>query len=298
MRKDLWRGLMLGAVLGLFGCGGDAAGPGEGSGNFQASIDGSAWSADPALIVTWTSTTAVAGTLGFQGSTLGSDGRSLAINLSRIPGIGTYPIGVNIGTATGGIGTLSRGSQGWTTPLSGAAGTLTIATLTEDRVSGTFSFEMDPVGTSGPRIAVTNGRFDLPMSPGFVAATPAQLGSRVSGSIAATAWNAATVATSGAPGTLFVATASNDAYMVSLTMGPVTGSGPLSTGVPARRVSVQRIGGPGTWGGTAADQGTLTITSLAGGRMVGTVSASLAGTAGTVGTLVLQNIAFDLRLDP
>ena len=74
------------------------------------------------------------------------------------------------------------------------------------------------------------------------------------------------------------------------------GTYPLSSTVPLRRFSVQRIGsGGGSWGGTAADQGTITVTAISPTRMTGTFSGTLQPGPGTGAPLVITNGSFDVR---
>jgi len=292
------RGIPL-LLFALIGCSGDGpSGTGASEYYLSARIDGVAWEADPSMIIATPGAASAPGWLGFQGSSLSGGGRTMAVNLSRIPGPGTYPIGINIGTNTGGIVTVAMGSQGWNTPLSGAAGSITLTAISNEAVTGTFQFSADRVGsTPVTSISVVEGRFRVPRSPGFVAATPDEVGSSASATIGGVPWNGATIVGVGSPQTLFTVSMSNDRYTMNVSVGPVTapGAGPLTAGVPVRRVSVQRAGG-GAWGGTAGDQGTLTITSLSATRIAGTISATLAPIAGTTGTLQISDARFDVRL--
>jgi hypothetical protein len=294
----------LAAILPLLvlGCGDSPSEPGGGSGySMSARINGETWTADPALIYAAANVDGMPGFLTFQGSNLSGGGWSIAIHVSRIPGPGTYPMGMNIGTGTGGVAVHSSGSQAWNTPLNGAAGSITISSITGTSVTGTFQYQAEFVGAgSGGPATVTEGKFHVPLNPGFVAATADELGNRMTGTIAGSVWNAATVVGVGAPQTLWTTNASNGIYSVSLSAGPVTGPGsaPLGTGVPVRRVSVQRIGSPGGWGGTTLDTGTVTITSLSATRIAGTISGTLSPVAGAVGTLTIENMQFDVRLTP
>jgi hypothetical protein len=296
----------LGAILlaATAACGGDngPAGPDEPGGNLlSATLDGSPWSAQPGTIVA-PNAPALPGSLSFQGSTTsGGTARTVSIQLSRIPGPGTYPLGMNVNSATGGIATYVAGSQGWTTPLNGASGSITITEVGGTRVRGTFSFEAaSMVPGSAPAVVATQGRFDVPLSIGFAAATPDQLGSTVSGTVGGGAWNASTVVGTSSQN-VYSFTATNLDYTITATIGPVTGPGssPLSSSVPLRRLDVQRAGG-GAWGGTAADQGTLTITSLTAARITGSFSGTLAAVPAGSGAppLTITNAVFDVRLGP
>jgi hypothetical protein len=273
-------------------CGGDAVAPPDGAGGarLSARIDGTTWEAVAATVVVQAGTQP--GGLHVQGSTLASPAWTLALTVSRVPGPGTYPLGVNIGTATGGTAIAVSGSHSWTTPLSGAAGSMTITSITDTRIRGTFNFQADAVaaGTAPARVTVASGEFDVPRPPGFAPATAAEVGSRVSATVNGTAWHAATVVTSGGG-----FGASNTEFMMTL-VGPTPepGTYPLGGSAP-RRFVVQRIGVGTAWGGTAADQGSVTISSVAGGRLVGTFSATLPQTTGSGAPLVITNGIFDIR---
>ncbi len=281
-------------------CGGDPSfGPDDPRNNtFDATIEGVAWTAS--TVSAEQSVAGIPGYLNFQGSSAGANPRTMAITLARIPGPGTYPLGMNTQSATGGSVTMVEGSRSWLTPLSGAAGTVTITSLTSSRVVGTFQFVAVPfLGTSGGPQTVTNGAFDVPLSAGFVAATPAQLGGKVSMDIAGfpIRWNAATTVASGTLPSLITVVANNGSYSATLVLGPIElGTLALSNTVPLRRLTVTQPGTAGGWGGTAGDQGSMTVTQASNGRLVGTFSATLAPTpaTSTLTPLTITNGTFDV----
>jgi hypothetical protein len=243
----------------------------------------------------------IPGTISFQGSTTAATtgARSMAVNLAFIPGPGTYPLGVNIGTTPGGIITYVDGSASWTTPLSGAAGSITIASITASRVTGSFTFTADPT-TTGTPIQGTNGSFDVPLSAGFVPASGENIGSTLTATIGGTPYVGGTVVGSGGATTTRSVIASTPAYTVSITVGPITepGGGPLTgVTVPLRRVRIQQTGTANVWGGNGNDTGTLTVTSLSASRIAGTFSGTLQALPGTVGpaTLTVANGTFNVR---
>jgi hypothetical protein len=297
----------LGATaVGTAACAGGDGGPaapggGTGDGSLSARINGASWTAAPSTVVTVTSTPALPGSLAMQGSTLGAPARVLQLFLTRIPGVGTYPLGINTGTGTGGIANVIEGGQSWSTPLSGAAGTVTISSLTDTRVRGSFSFQATSIIGSGAAVTVTDGQFDVARSASYVTPTAAQLGSVVSASLGGANWNAATVAVAGASGT-YVIVGSNTTHQISMTVGPITapGSGPLSATMPVRRITVQRLADGVSWGGTAGDQGTIAISVISADRIVGTFTATLApaGTNASQPALAIAGGTFDVRLGP
>ena len=59
--------------------------------------------------------------------------------------------------------TYTEGSNAWAASgTGGGSGTMTITTLTGERVAGTFSFQVNAVGTQTPTtVSLTNGVFDI-----------------------------------------------------------------------------------------------------------------------------------------
>ncbi len=55
--------------------------------------------------------------------------------------------------------------QGWGTQYSEVPGTITITSLTDSRVTGTFSFTAEPSPSSSQTetLTVVNGQFDIPV---------------------------------------------------------------------------------------------------------------------------------------
>ena len=110
-------------------CGG-GGGPGNNNaGNMSASIDGTGWSS--------TSATASANTGGIftiTGLQLGS-GTSVTMTLYSIGAPGTFPLGVG-GTVAGGLASVVSGTSGWSTPLSGDAGSVTVTSVSPTRIAG------------------------------------------------------------------------------------------------------------------------------------------------------------------
>jgi hypothetical protein len=296
----------LALLLLLAACGGSSAGPDDGGGGggggggagtnrLTATIDGQAFVASQ---VQANPVSTVPGSLAFQGTqVVGGVARSMAIYLAFIPGPGTYPLGMNIGTSPGGTVTVVSGTSAFTTPLSGAAGTITITTLTSTRVVGTFSYVATAtLGTATS--TVTNGVFDVPLSTGYVVPTADLAGSTMTATINGTPQVMATLTGIGGGASTRVLGGMNLDYSISITLGPITApeSGPL-TGftVPTRRVTVTRVGTAQSWGGAGNDTGTFTVTSISATRIAGTFSGTLAPNAQATGTLTVANGTFSVR---
>jgi Family of unknown function (DUF6252) len=295
-------------VLGVgLGCGGGAGGPGGpgggdagsgggGSGNITANVDGQAWQS------TVTSEQAQVGPLGaitIQGTYANTT--TITLNLYNIDQPGTYPLGVGA-AVVGGLGVVSTVSgQSWATPSSGAAGSVTLTTLTSTRIAGTFTFEATPLagGAAGNK-AVTNGNFDLILaSNGHFGTLPDNQGSVVRGSVAGAPWNAATAFMTLPGGTLSLSFG-NLGYTIGVLKTSFTGPGTfdvgLSPGLAAVSAVVPSTGGGPSWVPAASGSGTFTVTSLTATRIQGTLTATLVPLAGSgaVGNLDISNLAIDI----
>ncbi|MEI2720608.1 MAG: DUF6252 family protein [Gemmatimonadales bacterium] len=284
----------------LAACGGGSpTGPNGGGGNgtdrVTASIDGQAFTA---TMIQANPVSTVPGSLAFQATQVtGGSARTLLVYLAFIPGPGTYPLGMNIGTSPGGTASVTSGANSFSTPLSGAAGSITITSITATRVAGTFTFTA--AATLGSATStVTNGVFDVPLSTGYVVPTADLAGSTMTATINGTPQVGATLSGLGGSTTTRVFGAMNLEYSISITVGPISapGSGAL-TGftVPTRRVTITRVGTAQSWGGAGNDNGTLNITSLTATRIAGTFSGTLAPNAGATGTMTVANGVFDVR---
>ncbi len=252
----------------LVACGGDGTGPGGGNAAFSATIGGSAWTAASATVAAQGSTN---GTFVVVGGELGSAGtaRTLSLILYNIDALGTYAIGVGP-TARGGIGTVSGVGAAVSTPLSGAAGSVTISAVSATHIAGTFAFT---AGTAPTTVQVTGGSFDLPVtSTGSIAVAP-YAGNQVTGTIDGAAWNAATIVLVSPPSSGSVAMgASNDMYSINFTFSGWTGAGTyaLGSGV-SRTITVVKSGTTQSWGGSLAPgTGSLVITTATTTRFGGT----------------------------
>lgn len=285
----------------LTACGGNSTGPnnpggGNGSNTLTATIDGQAFAA---TLVQANPVAATPGSLSFLGTQVtGGVARSLSISLAFITGPGTYPLGTNIGSTPGGIVSYVAGTALYSTPLSGTAGMITIATLTATRVTGTFSFTAATLVAGGVPAVVTNGRFDVPLSTGYVAPTADQAGSVITATINGTPRVIATIVGLGG-GTQTRTIGGQDlTYSLTITVSPISapGGGALTGNtVPLRRITIQQVGTTQSWGGAGSDAGTLTITSISPTRISGTFSGTLSANSQTSGTLTIANGVFDVR---
>lgn len=306
MRTSLLGGAPVAALLiALSACGGSSVtGPGgssSGSSHLRAKIDGATWNSTAGVESVGVPLT-LPGVYSITGTQLGTNpAYTIAISLYNIGGRGTYPLGVGP-TVPGGTALVSDVSGGWSTPLSGAAGTLQITALTDSRIAGTFSFTAAPVsgGVTGTK-TVTEGDFDLTVKPtGTVGPLPDNAGNVVSATIDGASWNAATVASSldAVSNNIFALAASNTERSLTINLNGVTGPGTFSLG-SSGAVGITNNTDPLThiWSTTGAGgSGTVTITSITDTRIQGTFSATLGPAPGTqtTGTVTITNGTFDV----
>jgi hypothetical protein len=232
----------------------------------------------------------------------GASSTSITLTLYNIRGTGTYPLGMTP-TTVGGIGIVTENAAGWSTPLSGAAGTVTITTL-DTRIAGTFEFTASAAigGATGDR-QVTNGRFDFLLGGAAGSQPAANAGHVMSGTVGGTTWHASTVVANSVLNNTLIVTASNTAYILSFTVGGFTGTAtyPLTFGgTPGRNLTVQRVlgnqqGSVCCWGG-AGSTGTFTVATMTPARITGTFVATLTPVSGTTasGTVAVTGGTFDL----
>lgn len=250
-------------------------GPNGLTGTFKATIDGSAW------VATTAAAAASAGGI-FTLTGVAANGTAVTMSLYSVDAPGVYPLGVG-GTVAGGIATVTATPSLWSTPLSGAAGTVTITAVSPTHITGTFSFNAPP--TIGQTVtntrAVTAGQFDLSVVGPATLVVPDNASSKWSGTMGSTAFNAATIVSVTLPssGTLTIG-ASNTSYSLNLILPGYTGVGTYALGGSTlRSLQVSTVGGTSStvWGGTAATStGNVVITSATSTKIKGTYSATLA----------------------
>ena len=234
-----------------------------------------------------------------------TDYRSLTIDLGFITGPGAYPLGVNAGTTPGGIGEVfeqsGTGSGTWTTPLSGAAGTLTVSSMSATRFAGTFQFEAMPqIGsTINSNRVVTGGDFDLALPSSFVAPAANNYGSMVSATVNGATWNGATVVGLGdvSTGALSFGGMTTGVSLNFVTVSAVQAGGTYDQ--TAVKITETGSGASCCWGGGTGDLSTVTITALGNGRVAGTFVATLLASGGSSSTapLIVTAGKFDILVN-
>jgi len=177
MRRTKLASLALAIIVPL-GCGGsDSSGsvtnPGfscnSTSGTFSATVNGQAWSAcgqvavrrdssflggkDTLRSVSWAGTGFITADLAY----------AIVMTASKLGPLtpGTYAVGlVNPTGSNAVIG--GSNSAGWGASSTGGSGSITFTSITNNHVTGTFTFDVAPVtGSATGTLQIRNGKFDL-----------------------------------------------------------------------------------------------------------------------------------------
>lgn len=227
----------------------------------------------------------------------------LSISLYNIGGPGTYPLGTG-STVAGGSVVVSALNGAWSSPLSGADGSITITTLNTTRIAGTFNFALSALsGSASGTKTGTNGEFSLELTPPASATPlPDNYGSKVSATFAGTPWNAANASGSySAANRVLSVQASNNGRTMTIAVNEVTGPGTFVLSGTARSMSVSATTNTlsNTWNSAGTGgSGSVTVTSITATRMRGAFTATLGPTLGstTTGTLAVASGSFDIGL--
>jgi hypothetical protein len=290
----------------------DNTGNGGGTGTrMTATIDGQAWSASTSagLVSALQFAPATGGYLifGNEVTSTGAPGSTMSFTVNNITGPGTYPLGVDAVSVIGGFAAITSSSgTAWTTPISGAAGSITITSLTTTHIAATFEFTAtgSAGGATGSRV-VTNGVLDAPFQGNVSLPTtlPDSVGSRMTAMLSGAAWNAAIVAAGTSLGYIsLTGINSQQTLIITIPQPTATGTYPLGN-TPGQILmawdpnAVAPAGARCCWG-VLGDVGSITFTSLTITRAKGTFGAILSPQPGTAarGQLVITNGTFDVGL--
>jgi hypothetical protein len=161
------------ATLVALGCGGGGGGgddddgnptgpPGGGgggatNGTFSVSVNGTTWRAQGTVSVT-------RGTNNFIGVAAsgyaGSTPYSIVVGIGNATGPGTHSL--NVFAGGDGSSVIVGGVQtGWGTAFQGGGGTLTITSLTSNRIVGTFSGTAVASSGTAANLVLASGQFDI-----------------------------------------------------------------------------------------------------------------------------------------
>lgn len=308
-------------LLLLVACGGGSTGPDDGNndgndgnnnGNptsgMSATIDGQSWNANSSAgSVAALQVSPLNGSYIILGIGSGVVA-SMTFNITFITRPGTYPLGVDAVSVQGGFAGVTGGSASggtWLTPISGAAGTITITTLTTTRIAGTFSFTATASGggATGSKV-VTNGQFDAPISGNApIAVLTDSMSSKMSASLNGAAWNAGIVSGQ-TTATHLSLSGINNLQTLIMTIPKPTAAGTYTLSNASGSLlfawdpNAVAPAGARCCYGILGDVGTLTITSLTTTRIKGSFTATLRAQAGTAatGTMTISGGTFDIGL--
>ena len=284
-------------ALALFACGGGddtdkpPTTPGGSTGNqMTAKLDGQAWTGSAQ--VQGGQAGARMGNINIIGTKL-SPQVIVTLSLSYIDGPGTYPLGVNFLTNAGGTAIVSKASEFWTTPMSGAAGSVTITMRTATRIAGTFAFTAEKTVGEGAPIVVTDGEFDITKAAGLPA-LPTGKGSTLSADLGDAHWNAATISVEAAGE--HIGGSSTDYVMgLSVNQTPVAGRS-YAIGRDAT-VSSERADNNDSWLSATQDSvGYISISRVTSERLEGTFAGHLDPHGTASSPLVITNGSFSVHL--
>ena len=163
MRENMMVEVM--ATLAAFGCGGgddddgNPTGPPSGgatNGSLTATVNGTSFSATGTISVTRQTNFIGLGAALINGSTI----YSLVVGIGNATGPGSH----NLSLTAGGDGSsliIGTTTTGYGTAFNGGSGTITITTLTTNRVTGPFSGVLVPSSGTAASLTITNGSFDV-----------------------------------------------------------------------------------------------------------------------------------------
>ena len=238
-------------------------------------------------------------------SSVGVVGPAVTLRLFSIGKPGTYPLGVTP-SVIGGAGDVGADGTSFTTPSTGAAGTVTITAVTRTRIAGTFSF----VATRTVNFfdtdsrTVTSGSFDVPVKGSGTLDIPANIGSTVTGAVRDSAFFATQVTVVDVPsnGKLRL-DLRQESRRVTLSIPDFAGVGTYQLGYGYGIGRIMQLFAPignfsSEFGGSElTTTGTVTITSVSAARVQGTIAASLFATFAPINTApALISINFDIGL--
>lgn len=160
------KGFGLTALVVALGCGGgddngNPTGPPAGgatNGAFSVQINGATWSATGAIAVSRQQNNVIS----FAGSgSAGGTTYAVAVGVANATGPGTHSLNLFAGGDGSNVIIGTSAGTGYTTALQGGSGTLTVTTLTANRIVGTFSGTAVPSGQGGANLVLVNGQFDI-----------------------------------------------------------------------------------------------------------------------------------------
>lgn len=137
---------------------GPPAGGGAANGSMTATIGGAAWSAAGTVSVTRQQNNFIGiGASGFAGGTA----YAVVIGIANAVGPGTHNLDIYTGGGDGSSLIVGGQTTGWGTAFQGGSGTVTITSLSANRIVGTFSGILIPSSGTAANLVVANGQFNV-----------------------------------------------------------------------------------------------------------------------------------------
>lgn len=132
-------------------------GTGATNGSFTAVVNGATWNAIGTIVVNRQSNNFIGiAASGFAGST----NYAFVLGIANATGPGTHSFLV-AGNGDGSSLIIGGTTTGWGTAFNGGTGSVTITSLSANRIVGTFSGTAVPSSGTAANLVVTNGAFDI-----------------------------------------------------------------------------------------------------------------------------------------
>ena len=151
-------------LIALSACGGDDGGPTGTNGNNNGAVTGDGAITATINGVAWRSLKSgdrVSKSGQFYGVVGVNSNYTLTLGIGNLTGPSTVQLDLTAG-GNGSSALVANTTGGWGTAFSGGTGTITVTTLTANRIVGTFSFDAKPgSGSATGTLQVRNGKFDI-----------------------------------------------------------------------------------------------------------------------------------------
>ncbi|MEO8479301.1 MAG: DUF6252 family protein [Gemmatimonadota bacterium] len=177
-------------------------------------------------------------------SVSGVNSKAISISLMNIAEAGTYPLGTGA-NVEGGFASYVENGAGWGAALSGEAGSITLTTLSDTRIIGSFNFTgtEHTGGASGTR-TLTSGSFDLPVTTtGTFVPVPDSKRSMLHATVGGQPYVGSTIG-SVTSGAIYVVSVINTKYSLSFSFNGLTAPGPYPVSAVPGILSSVNVGPP------------------------------------------------------
>lgn len=223
-------------------------------------------------------------------SVSGVNSKAISISLMNIAEAGTYPLGTGA-NVEGGFASYVENGAGWGAALSGEAGSITLTTLSDTRMIGTFTFTgtEHTGGASGTR-TLTNGSFDLPVTTtGTFVPVPDSKRSTLHATVGGQPYVGSTIGSVNTQGGRFVVSIINTKYSLSFSFNGLTAPGSYAvSAVPGILSSVDVGPPPGAsasgplccWSSALGGSGSVVVSTVTPTRVTGSFAFTINPSSG------------------